>query len=184
MRIKEIGHVISGSLVEGLVMRLSPSYDLEEIKTGKFVSVRGSHYTFFSLITDLELEVTHPDILLFPPSRDEQLLTDMLKQKDMYVKVQLRPMLMLDKNGNHMPVKTIPVHFAFVFEASVKDVARIFGDEKEDKKYFHIGTPLDMQTPVCLNLDLFTERSNGIFGKTGTGNTLITRLNLARIHSC
>jgi DNA helicase HerA-like ATPase len=78
-----------------------------------------------------------------------------------------------------MPVKTIPSHFASVYEATAQDVAEIFGDENLDKKYFNIGVPLDMKTPVCINLEAFTERSNGIFGKTGTGKTFITRLILA-----
>jgi DNA helicase HerA-like ATPase len=175
----QLGHILAGSLVEGLVMRLDSGYELESVKTGKFVSVKGKEYTFFSLITDLELEVTNPDILLFPPQEDEDLLKKVLSKRDIYAKVQLRPMLMLDKHGKHMPVKTIPVHFATVHEASRDDVALIFGDERESEKFFNIGTPLDMQTPVCINLDLLTERSNGIFGKTGTGKTFITRLILA-----
>ena len=60
-------------------MRLGPQGSLEDIKTGKFVSIVGEHYTFFSLITDLELQVTNPDILLFPPSEDEKILTRCLK---------------------------------------------------------------------------------------------------------
>jgi uncharacterized protein len=179
MKNKKLGHIVSGSLVEGLTMRLEPSCPLEDIKTGKFVSVHGNNYTFFSLITDLELQVTNPDILLFPPEEDEKLLQDILKQRDIYAKVQLRPMLMLDKKKKHMPVKTIPSHFASVFEASKQDVSDIFGDESQSDSYFNIGTPLDMETPVCLNLNSFIERSNGIFGKTGTGKTFITRLILA-----
>jgi DNA helicase HerA-like ATPase len=178
---KQLGTIISGSLAEGLIMRLDSSYPLENIKTGKFVSILGEQYTFFSLITNLELHVTHPDILLFPPSRDEWFLSKMLAKRDVYAKVWLRPMLMLDSNNNRMPVKTLPSHFAIVREASSSDVSRIFGSEAEEKKYFHIGTPLDMDTPVCINLDLFVERSNGVFGKTGTGKTFITRLILASL---
>lgn len=176
---KRLGHILSGSLVEGLTMRLDPACTLEEIKTGKFVTVIGEQYAFFSLITDIELQVTHPDILLFPPSKSEKLLTDVLRKKDMYAQVVLRPMLMLDKFKRRMPVKTIPSHFATVYEASNQDVAEIFGDEKQDSKYFNIGVPLDMTSPVCLDLVKFTERSNGIFGKTGTGKTFITRVILA-----
>jgi len=179
MQRKHIGHIVAGSLVEGLVMRLDPSYLLEDVKTGKFVTVIGEQYAFFSLITDLELHVTHPDILVFPPSSEEKLLTSMLKKRDMYAQVVLRPMLMLDRQNRRMPVKTIPSHFASVYEASNQDVAEIFGDERQDKKYFNIGVPLDMTTPVCLDIKKFTERSNGIFGKTGTGKTFITRLILA-----
>jgi len=176
---KKLGHLLTGSLTEGLQMRLNSSSCLEDVKTGKFVSIIGNQYVFFSLITDLELEVTNPDILLFPPEQDEKLLSDILKKRDIYAKVTLRPMLMLDKDNNRMPVKTIPAHFAPVYEASAQDVALIFGDEKLGDKYFNIGVPLDMQTPVCLNLEAFTERSNGIFGKSGTGKTFVTRLILA-----
>jgi DNA helicase HerA-like ATPase len=37
------------------------------------------------------------------------------------------------------------------------------------------------ETPVCLDLDRFVERSNGIFGKSGTGKTFLTRLALCGI---
>lgn len=179
MKSKCLGHVIAGSLAEGIIMRLDSESALEDVKTGKFVSVVGNQYTFFSLITDLELQVTNPDILLFPPDENEKILADVLKKRDIYAKVHLRPMLMLDSNKHRMPVKTIPSHFAPVYEASAQDVAEIFGDEQKNKKFFNIGVPVDMETPVCLDLELLVERSNGIFGKTGTGKTFITRLILA-----
>lgn len=175
-----LGTIISGSLTEGLVMRVNASTHLETIKTGKFVSIVGAQHTFFSLITDLKLEVTHPDILLFPPKKHETLLTDLLHGRDVYATITLRPMLMLNAEKKPSPVKTIPPHFAHVFEADAKDVALIFGDENTpEKTFFTIGYPLDMNTPVCINLEKLTERSNGIFGKTGTGKTFLTRLVLA-----
>ncbi len=177
---KIVGHIVGGSLTDGLMMRIAPDADLETIKTGKFLSIVGNHHRFFSLITDLSLAVTNPDILIFPPTEDEPLLTNLLKQKDMYATAILKPMLMLSKDLRPMPVKTIPCHFSSVYEADNKEVALIFGDEAESsKKYFNIGCPLDMQTPVCLDLERLTERSNGIFGKTGTGKTFLTRLILA-----
>lgn len=180
MNKKKLGVIVSGSLTQGFAMRIDPDADLEEIKTGKFVCIAGSRYKFFSLITDLAIEVSHPDILLFPPTPQETLLTTMLKRKDVYATAVLKPMLMLDHQDQPMPVKTIPSHFAAVHEASKRDVALIFGDEADpSKKFFNIGCPLDMHTPVCLNLEKLTERSNGIFGKTGTGKTFLTRLVLA-----
>lgn len=177
---KKLGHIIAGSLTEGFELRVNSETDLETIKTGKFVCVKGKHHKFFSLITDLSLQVTHPDILLFPPSPQEKLLSSILKKKDMYAIATLKPMLMLGPDGTPSPVKTIPSHFCPVYEAQNKDVALIFGDEDEpSKRFFSIGTPLDMTTPVCLNLEKLTERSNGIFGKTGTGKTFLTRLVLA-----
>lgn len=177
---KLIGHVIAGSLTDGLVMRIIAQTPLETIRTGKFVSVVGNDHRFFSLITNITLEITHPDILLFPPAAHETLLTDLLQQKDMYATAELKPMIMLDATNNLLPVKTIPTHFASVYEADQHDVALIFGNEHDQqKKYFSIGSPLDMNTPICIDLEKLTERSNGIFGKTGTGKTFITRLILA-----
>ena len=175
-----IGTLITGSLTDGFVMRIHPHVQLETIKTGKFVSIAGQSYTFFSLVTDLTLQVTHSDILLFPPTPEETLLSTILKERDMYATAQIKPMLMLTADKQRMPVKTIPPHFATVYEVTKQDVALIFGDETDaQKRYFSIGTPLDMDTPVCLDLEKLTERSNGIFGKTGTGKTFLTRLILA-----
>ena len=177
---KALGTIISGSLTEGFVMRISPDTHLEDIKTGKFLSIVGNRHTFFSLITDLKLEVTNQDILLFPPTPQEKLLNRILKQKDIYATATLKPMLMLNRENQPGPVKTIPPHFSHVHEATSKDVALVFGDEADpSKKYFNIGSPLDMSTPVCLDLERLTERSNGIFGKSGTGKTFLTRLVLA-----
>jgi hypothetical protein len=177
---KILGTIISGSLTDGLTMRLNPDTNLEEIKTGKFVSIIGKQHKFFSLITDLALGVTNQDILLFPPTAQETLLNHVLNQRDIYATAILKPMLMLNQAGQPAPVKTIPSHFAQVHDATHQDVALIFGDEAEpSKRYFNIGHPIDMNTPVCLDLERLTERSNGIFGKTGTGKTFLTRLVLA-----
>lgn len=181
---KQLGTIVGGSLSEGLMMRISQMEVLQNLKTGRFVCIQGDNMRFFSLITDLSLALSNPDILLFPPSHDEQLLQQVLRSKDMYATAHLRPMICLT-GGKTGPVKTIPSHFSPVYEASSQDIALIFGDEKEpSKKYFSIGNPIDMDASVCLDLDKLTERSNGIFGKTGTGKTFLTRLVLAGlIHS-
>jgi len=76
-----------------------------------------------------------------------------------------------------LPVKTIPSHFSQVYEATVRDFRSVFGWEDDPhKKNFSIGKPLDMEVPVCIDLNRFVERSNGIFGKSGTGKSFLTRL--------
>lgn len=177
---KSLGTIVSGSLADGFVMRINSQANLEQIKTGKFVSIWGEQYRFFSLITDLKLEITNPDILLFPPNKSDTFLKKVLSAKDIYASATLRPMLSLNNEGNICPVKTIPAHFANVYEATQEEISLIFGDENEKtKKYFNVGSPVDMNAPVCIDLEKLTERSNGIFGKTGTGKTFLTRLMLA-----
>lgn len=81
-----------------------------------------------------------------------------------------------------LPVKTIPSHFSQVYEASEEDFRRVFGWEDDiHRRNFSIGKPLDMDVPICIDLDRFVERSNGVFGKSGTGKSFLTRLLLAGI---
>ena len=175
-----LGHIIEGSLTEGFSMRVCQGAGLDSIKAGKFVAIKGEDNIFFSMVTNVKLQVSHPDILLYPPSEKETFLREFLKKKSMYAIVQLKPMIMLDKHRNTMPIKTVPQHFAPVFEATQKDVADIFGSEKDLKRsFFNMGSPLDMDAPVCIDLAKLSERSSGIFGKSGTGKTFLTRLVLA-----
>ncbi len=46
---------------------------------------------------------------------------------------------------------------------------------------FQLGMPLDMDIPICLDLPRFVERSNGVFGKSGTGKSFLTRLLLCGV---
>ena len=188
MRNRErIGVLTKGSLVEGVEMKLDSDQSVEDIKAGKFVVIEGRKHEFFSMITDIRLDASNPEILINPPDTDDELMRQVLNGTSTYVSVCMRPMLMLEKrealelgeDEEIRPVKTIPGHFSRVDEAEEGDVARIFGSESQSKRYFSIGVPLDMETPVCLNLDRFAERSNGIFGKTGTGKTFLTRLALS-----
>lgn len=78
-----------------------------------------------------------------------------------------------------MAAKTIPSHFSKAFSASEDDIAAVFG--AEDQHHFWIGSPLDMETKVCLDLDELVKRSIGVFGKSGTGKTFLTRLLLVGI---
>ncbi|MBO0349685.1 ATP-binding protein [Phormidium pseudopriestleyi FRX01] len=80
------------------------------------------------------------------------------------------------------PVKTIPSHFSQVHDASERDFRLVFGWEDDPhRRNFAIGQPLDMNVPVCIDLDRFVERSNGVFGKSGTGKSFLTRLLLSGI---
>jgi uncharacterized protein len=81
-----------------------------------------------------------------------------------------------------LPVKTVPSHFSQVFDANERDFRIVFGWEDDPhKRNFAIGQPIDMPVPICLDLDRFVERSNGVFGKSGTGKSFLTRLLLSGI---
>ncbi len=197
---RKIGVVVRGSLTEGLEMRLDPDQSVEDIRAGKFVVIEGEKSAFFCMITDVRLDATNPAILVDPPAEPDDdgdaLMRQVLHGTSTYGVVTLKPLLMLPSGGaaaaarealaggdplapGAQMVKTIPRHFSVVAEATEADVSLVFGNEREDRRFYHIGRPLDMETPVCLDLDRLVERSNGIFGRTGTGKTFLTRLLLS-----
>jgi DNA helicase HerA-like ATPase len=182
---KSIGTVIAGSLQEGLLVRLAQGASIESIKTGKFVTVYGSHYRFISLITDLRLTSRHQEQISSIPQAEESLFRIALTNHDIHTIANIRPLLLIDENNSIKPVTTIPHHFADVRPTSESDLMHIFGSESDSTApYFAIGSPVDMKNmPICVNLTHIAERSTGIFGKTGTGKTFVTRLILAGLIS-
>ncbi len=155
---------------------------MEDITAGKFVVVDGERHEFFAMITDVTLDCVSPGVLADPPagaSSGDAFLRQALAGTTTFGTVTLKPLLMRVKGlgGEFEPVKTVPTHFSGVGEATEDDIADIFGAETEGGKHFTIGTPLDMaEIPVCLDLEKWVERSNGIFGKSGTGKTFLTRI--------
>ncbi|ANV85089.1 ATPase [Picosynechococcus sp. PCC 7003] len=189
-----LGSVIQGSLSQGLEVRLHGDVSVEEMRVGKFLVVKGSRSQFFCLLTDVSLGTSSPRILADPPNPNDDFLQAVLAGTSTYGTVELAPMLMFTPSQAEdsetenfdtlelLPVKTIPSHFSQVYEANEQDFRRVFGweDDPHHKK-FAIGRPLDMDVPICLDLDRFVERSNGIFGKSGTGKSFLTRLLLSGI---
>ena len=172
-----IAHVIQGSLLEGLVARLADDSDVEDLRVGRFVVVEGARNRFFSSVHDVKLEAANPAVLKSPPPAGD-LARSSLAGTQTYVTLELKPKLMLERaDGEVHPVKTIPAHFASVAEATDEDVALVFGEPGETM--MRIGSPLEMDAAVCLDLERFVERSNGVFGKTGTGKSFLVRMVLA-----
>ncbi|MGL5805741.1 MAG: helicase HerA domain-containing protein [Xenococcaceae cyanobacterium] len=209
-REKPLGSVIQGSLTKGLEVRLHPDVSVEDMRVGKFLVVQGIRSRFFCLLTDVSLGTSSQRIIADPPSAEDSFLREVLAGSSTYGTIELAPMLMFtpkeigeaqpaknkkDKNSNLasfeaqtsidlelQPVKTIPAHFSQVFEASEQDFRAVFGWEDDPhRKNFSIGQPLDMDVPICLDLDRFVERSNGVFGKSGTGKSFLTRLLISGI---
>lgn len=179
---KDMGTVVRGSLQAGIQIKLSGTHSVEDIRAGKFVVVDGSAHEFFAMITDVALDCVSPQVLADPPassSETDVFLRSVLTGTSTFGTLTLKPLLMRVKGGggDFEPVKTIPTHFSGVGEATQEDIADIFGAETDGGSHFHIGAPLDMEhIPVCLDLDKWVERSNGIFGKSGTGKTFLTRI--------
>jgi DNA helicase HerA-like ATPase len=177
-----LGMVVGGSLSRGLSVKLDRSAVIEGMAVGRYVVVRGqTGRRFFSIITDVALDHTNPIIEKSPPDTSDPFLAQVHQGTSTFGRLEVAPMLVLEESSDDpKPVKTVPAHFSVVHEASEDDVNRVFGGA--DEGHFYLGTPLDMEN-VRVHLDLrrFVERSSGVFGKSGTGKTFLTRTLLAGI---
>jgi uncharacterized protein len=188
-----LGLLVAGSVAEGLSARLDPAVAIEDVRLGKFVKIVGQKYEYFCLVTDVQLDSANPDVLRDPPGDPgavDIFLRQVLSGTTTYALIKLKPELMLANLAADLefdeadlvprPARTIPPHFSNVSEATLADFERVFGRD-DGRNHFQIGQPIDMDVPVCLDLRRFVERSNGIFGKSGTGKSFLTRLILCGV---
>ena len=175
---KRLGMVVAGSLTEGVDVRLDPGTSTEEIKVGTFVNIQGEQTRFLGVVTDISLEAADRTLAASPPDVSDPYIARVVSGTAAYGSIKVEPMLAVTVDGP-LPAKTVPSHFSQVSTASDSDIELVFG--QEDEKHFSIGTPLDMETKLCLDMDEFVKRSNGVFGKSGTGKTFLTRLLLIGI---
>ncbi|MFH0941714.1 MAG: ATP-binding protein [Chloroflexota bacterium] len=173
-----LGIVVSGSLNKGVEVRLDGAVSVEDMVVGRYVVITGKKQRFFGMLTDISLEVADQEIAFSPPDSADPFTAEVLAGTGTYGLGHVLPLLSIGGVGSladgPQPVKTVPGHFSVVRLASQQDIELVFGPE--DEKRFYIGTPLDMETKICLDLEELVKRSNGIFGKSGTGKTFLTRL--------
>jgi DNA helicase HerA-like ATPase len=180
---KNLGTVVSGSLTKGLEVRLDATTSVEDIAIGSYVTIEGKEHRFFGMITDISLEATDSEIANSPPDISNPFIAEVIAGTATYGELHVLPMLTIGGAKEILegpqPVKSLPAHFSKVKQSSPRDIELVFG--QEDERQFWVGTPLDMETKICLNLNELVKRSNGIFGKSGTGKTFLTRLLLIGI---
>ncbi|MBX3084106.1 MAG: ATP-binding protein [Anaerolineae bacterium] len=176
---KRLGVVVGGSLSKGLDVKLDRDTEIEDLAVGRYVVIRGKHKRFFCMITDVVLDSTNPAIRSDPPDLSDPFLRDIYIGTAAFGTIHVSPMLSIAEEDNEpKPVKTIPGHFMPVEIADAMDVNDVFG--AEDHTHFNVGTPLELDnTQVNLDLKRLVERSSGVFGKSGTGKSFLTRILLA-----
>ena len=176
---ERLGIVVSGSLAKGVEVRLDSSTSIEDMVVGRFVTIEGEKRRFFGMINDVSLGVTDQRLSLTPPDVSDPFIAEVLAGTSTFGTLHVSPSLVIGGDATAVlegpqPVKTIPSHFSAVNLATQEDVELVFGTE--DEKRFFIGNPLDMEVKLCLDLEELVKRSNGIFGKSGTGKTFLTRI--------
>jgi DNA helicase HerA-like ATPase len=189
MQRKQLGVVTEGAFNAGLIVRLNSDVTTEEMRIGDFCIVEGDRNLYFSMISDIRLHATDARLPAAPPADASPFIAHALRGSLTYATVEVKPMQMMSKADEDafvvdmsgpQPVRTIPMHLATLAEATESDFRIVFGDDS-DVKFFAMGTPLTMDIPICINLERLVERSNGIFGQSGTGKSFLVRLLLCGV---
>jgi len=181
-----LGQVTAADSEKGVTVHLRRGQSVEQLRQGQFVVIEGQFVRFFGTISGFRLAATDPAVAQDPPDSDSRLVFETLGRSTTYAECTVRPSLELIHTGSvetagHgpgdelAPARTIPGHFSTVYRAGGEDFAAVFGEEETGKK-FSIGTPRDMDVPVTIDLGRLVERSNGIFGRSGTGKSILARL--------
>ena len=191
---QKIGTLVGGSLSSGLEIRLDPDYSVENLYVGDGITIEGREKRYFGIISDMLLQSSDSSLRSFPPNSSDLFVTSILSGTSAFtiLKISLQLAVSLDTNFDEFdqlgldnssfgPATTVPPHFSPVYRATSKDYTEIFGSE--DDHHGWIGTPKGRDEEVKINLDLeqLIKRSNGVFGKTGTGKTFLTRVLLSEI---
>ncbi len=178
---RRLGVVIGGSLNKGLDVKLDLGTNVEDLAVGRYVVVRGVTKRFFCMVTDIVLDSTNSALRSDPPDLSDDFMREVYIGTAAFGTIHVAPMLSIDNETTEpKPVKTIPGHFMPVELADEKDVNDVFGSD--DPTHFNVGSPLELEhTTVHLDLKRLVERSSGVFGKSGTGKSFLTRMIMAGV---
>jgi DNA helicase HerA-like ATPase len=186
-----LGQVTAADTERGVTIHLRREQPVELLRQGQFVVVEGEHVRFFGTINSFRLATTDPAVGMDPPDSASPLIKKTLSHSTTYAECNVRTALELSPEGMPRPARTIPGPFSQAFAAGQSDYETVFGTE--DKHHFIVGYPRELEegmaaeAPICIDLRRFVERSNGIFGRSGTGKSVLARLllcGLIKTESC
>lgn len=168
------GNLVGGSLTGGLDVRVGP--DVSPV-LGQYVSAAlGDGRTLIGMVTDVALKAAEPAAVAWPPAPGDaprdRLLREVLAGTAVFTAAEVTPYLELVADSEPVRARSLPRHFEAVRladQATVDAAFRVAGDA------VHLGSPLGMaDVEVCVDLERLFERSAGVFGKSGTGKTVLT----------
>ncbi|MDI6604846.1 MAG: ATP-binding protein [Thermoanaerobacteraceae bacterium] len=171
------GNLFRGSITSGLEIKLSDGNIIEDVKVGNFVVIQGKKNKYLCMVTDIKFEALNPQMLINGINIEDDIDEKIIDGTGVYGVITLSPMIQVDGEGNAISVKSIPAYGSLAQDANAEDIYNVFGIPSEENLY--IGTPPEMDIPICINLKKLVERSTGVFGRAGTGKTYLTRLLLA-----
>jgi DNA helicase HerA-like ATPase len=172
---EELGAVVGGSLRSGLEVRLHPA---REIALGEYVAAPlPDGGSLLGMVTDLSLRSAESGATSWPPPAGDDpaamLLREVLLDTAVYTEADVQPYLEVREDAPPSQARHLPRHFGRVRRAGQEMLDRAFA-VAEETAAIRLGSPLGMDAvTVHVDLEKLFERSAGIFGKSGTGKTVL-----------
>jgi len=175
----KIGEIVAASVLDGLVAKLQLN-NPEELRIAYPVIVEGSRYDFYCLVEDVlneESDIadqlagsTISDVIVPRPETHEGYGGPIF-----YSKAKLRMIQLIEReSGRLSEPQTIPPYFSEVRHATREDVERIY---EPTAKSAPIGTITGVEPfHVHIDFDKLVEKPFAIFGRTGTGKSILNKL--------
>ncbi len=175
----KIGEIVAASVIDGLVAKLELG-NPEELRIAYPVIVKGARYDFYCLVEDVLNEPsdiadqlagsTISDVIVPRPETHEGYGGPIF-----YSKAKLRMIQIIDRDtGGLSEPQTIPPYFAECRHATKQDVERIY---EPTAKSAPLGTITGVE-PFYVHVDMekLVEKPFAIFGRTGTGKSILNKL--------
>jgi DNA helicase HerA-like ATPase len=181
--VRLLGEIVEANLTEGFVVRLLPNISPESLSVGQYLVVQGERQNYITIVKDIDLAANQErlaDVLvqnLPDEGSSNELLKKALKGRSLYIRVTLKPLLMIPKDtGEEVRLaKSVPPHLSPAREAIADDIERVFG-KADGKQFFPIGKPLGVDYEVVLDSEKLLKRSTGIFAVAGSGKTFLAKI--------
>ncbi len=175
----KIGEIVAASVIDGLVAKLQLN-NPEELRIAYPVNVEGTRYDFYCLVEDILNEPSDiadqlagsaiGDVVVPRPETHEGYGGPVF-----YSKAKLRMIQLIDREtGRLSEPQTIPPYFSEVRHATREYVERIY---VPTAKSAPLGTITGVEPfYVHLEVDKLVEKPFAIFGRTGTGKSILNKL--------
>ena len=169
---RPLGVVVGGSLTKGLEVRLAAG---QAAQLGQYAMTDiGGGLSLLGMVTDITLKSVDSGPTVWPPGEgDSSLLREVLQDTGVYTALAVDPYLELPENGEEPArARRLPNHFAAVLPADQDTLDRAFSTE--GRPAIPVGAPLGMEDlEVGVDFERLFERSAGVFGKSGTGKSVL-----------
>lgn len=186
---KEIGNVISASYASGILGRLNKYGLTEEIAVNSLIIVRGLSRSYLGLISDIALSSGSSEVsklIRYQSTSQSKAIGEKLIEKTKETLANLEKLQtdvtiipLAQTNSNEVEdVDTIPSFFSKIFTPESEEIKKFYG-EPDNFRLWGIGYPKSplksekIEAIVPIDINTLLRGSFGIFGKTGTGKTVL-----------